>query len=86
MFVSSNPAPLTRLGLANLPISAAMLLSAAAVHLDADSGPSTATAWGLVYMTVFARSAVKSRTGILYTLGVGLVTAGYANEVLDGYL
>ncbi|KAJ3004547.1 hypothetical protein HKX48_001169 [Thoreauomyces humboldtii] len=55
---------------------------------DLDNGCSTATAWGVVYAVLFARSSLASRkVGPIGLLGCVLATTGvYGNEMWDSYL
>ncbi|KAI8814289.1 hypothetical protein BJ742DRAFT_766697 [Cladochytrium replicatum] len=54
---------------------------------DEDNGPSTATAWGISYLSLFAHSAVKSRRfgPIALTASVIASTAIYGREWVDGF-
>lgn len=62
-------------------------LSAYTIHIDKHYGPSTFTAWGIVYLTVFAKPAVVSRAfvPIAYTACVLAATATYGWETLQSF-
>jgi hypothetical protein len=78
--------PLTSLPYpAQAALSSVLALSAYAVHKDKDSGPSTATAWGLVYFATLAKHANKNKSGKLFTLAMAASTFSHAREMAESY-
>lgn len=84
-FLLAFATPLTSLGMASFPLSGAILMSSAAIHYDRDSGPSTATAWGLIYFTIFSRHATKNTGGKIFTAAIAAATYFHAREVMEDY-
>ncbi|KAJ3317928.1 hypothetical protein HDV06_001038 [Boothiomyces sp. JEL0866] len=67
-------------------ISAVYGLSCYAVKHDIDNGPSTATAWGVVYMASLAKASIASKRilPIGMTASVLVATFIYGKEMIDG--
>ncbi|KAJ3269216.1 hypothetical protein HDV01_001663 [Terramyces sp. JEL0728] len=67
-------------------ISAVYGLSCYAVKNDIDNGPSTATAWGVVYIASLAKASIQSRRilPIGMTGSVLVATFLYGKEMIDG--